>query len=78
MCCLPNPSPTSKLQVPPRGINPSFDILCDIFCVISQCQVPAWMQKGVSEGDVPPSEARKFSIFETGIVQFDEYFWALI
>ena len=30
--------------------------------------------RGVSEGDVPPSEARKFSIFETGIVQFGEYF----
>ena len=29
----------------------------------------------VSGGDVPPSEAEKFCIFETGIVQFDEYFW---
>ena len=31
--------------------------------------------RGVSEGDVPPSEAGKCCIFETGIVQFGEYFW---
>ena len=28
----------------------------------------------VSEGDVPPSEAGKFCIFEIGNVQIDEYF----
>ena len=31
---------------------------------------------GCLKGDVPPSEAEKFCIFETGIVQFDEYVWA--
>ena len=33
---------------------------------------------GCLKGDVPPSEARKFYIFETGIVQFGEYFWVQI
>ena len=43
----------------------------------SQCQMPAWAHGGgVSEGDVPPSEAGNFYTFEIGIVQFDEYFWA--
>ena len=45
---------------------------------MSQCQMPAWRHKEVSEGDVPPSEAVKFCIFETGIVQFNEYFWVQI
>ena len=34
--------------------------------------------QGVSEGGCAPSEARKFYIFETGIVQFGEYFWVQI
>ena len=29
---------------------------------------------GCLRGDVPPSEAGKFCIFESGILQFDEYF----
>ena len=31
-----------------------------------------------TQGDVPPSEAEKFCIFETGSVQFDKYFWVQI
>ena len=34
--------------------------------------------QGVSERDVLPSEARKFCIFETRIVQFGEHFWEQI
>ena len=34
--------------------------------------------RGCLRGDVPPSEAGKFCIFETVIVQFDEYFWEQI
>ena len=34
--------------------------------------------RGCLRGDVPPSEAGKFCIFETGIGQFDEYFWEQI
>ena len=33
---------------------------------------------GCLRGDVPPPEAGKFCIFESGIVQFDEYFWEQI
>ena len=31
-----------------------------------------------TQGGMPPSEARKFCIFETEIVQFSEYFLAQI
>ena len=46
-----------------------FDLGGEWFCVV---------HRGCLRGDVPPSEAGKFCIFETGIVQFDEYFWEQI
>ena len=57
-----------------RGIDPSLNFF-SLFtiCGVSQSQMLTWMY---GEGDVPPSEAGNFSIFETGIMQFGEYFWA--
>ena len=59
-----------KLQVHfTQGCRSVFDMGGEWFCVV---------HRGCLKGDVPPSEAGKFCIFETGIVQFDEYFWEQI
>ena len=82
---LPNPSPhsspTPKLEAPPNQRHRS--VFCHFlwwFGGASQGQMPAWTygQWGCLRGDEPPSEARKFCIFETGIMQFGEYFWVQI
>ena len=56
---LPNPSPTSKLQVPPnQGHRSVFDIFCDDLLLLVggglEYQMPAWMHIGCLRGDVPP------------------------
>ena len=79
-CHLPNPSPnsspTSKLQVPPnRGHRSIFlTFFCDDFVWHHSAECPLGCTGGCLRGDVHPSEAGKFCIFETGIMQFDEYF----
>ena len=80
----PNSSPTSKLHMPPNQEPRS--IFSTFFLVIvgggggGSITVPNahFNTRGVSEGGCAPSEARKLCIFETGIVQFGEYFWAQI
>ena len=47
---------------------------CGDDLVTRQRQLRACLCKGVSEGDVTPSEAGKSCIFGTEIVQFGEYF----
>ena len=64
----PNSSPTAKLQVNQghRSIFLTF-VVVDLVGV-PQGQMRTWThRRGVSEGGVPPSEAGKFCIFETGI-----------
>ena len=62
--CLQNPSPTSKLQVPPNQEPRSvfFTFFCNDLLGggVSQCQMLASTHKGCLRGDVPPSEAGKF------------------
>ena len=78
----PNSSPTSKLHMPPNQEPRS--IFLTFFVVIvgggGSITVPNahFNTRGCLRGDVPPLEARKLCIFETGIVQFGEYFWAQI
>ena len=50
---LPNPSPTSKLQVPPnrtRDIDPFFDIFCDDSVGRDNAKCPLGPTEEVSEG----------------------------
>ena len=55
-----------------RGIDPSSTLRDDSVAHQRQC---ALARTGVCvRGDVPPSEAGKFFIFATGIVQFGKYF----
>ena len=79
---LPNPSPTSKLQLPPNQGHRSIFCCCCLLlfvCVwfgggVSQsvkCSLGCTM--GCLKGGVTPSEAGKFCIYETGIMQFGEY-----
>ena len=67
MCRLPNPSPTSKLQVPPNQAQGHKSIfwhfLCDVFCLTSQCQMPARTHKEVSEGGCAPLRSWKILYF---------------
>ena len=80
---LSNPSPISQLQMPPNQGHRSFFVMILCVCVggggvtVPNGHLGA-QGGGVSEGDVPPSEAGTFCIFETGIMQFDEYFWPQI
>ena len=56
----------------------TFVVVVD-FVGVLQGQMPTWThRRWVSEGGVSPSEAGKFCIFETGIVQFGENFLAQI
>ena len=68
---LQNPSPPSKVTGAflTRGVDQSLTWGGGWFCV---------MHRGCLRGNVPPSEAGKFCIFEIEIVQFDEYFWEQI
>ena len=73
--------PTSELQVPPNQEPRS--VFLTFFVMICwggsiQCQMLASIHRGCLRRDVPPSEAGKFCIFETGIMPFGEYFWAQI
>ena len=58
-----------------RGIDPSlifFFPFCDLWGVTEpNAHLNVW-----GGGCAPPSEAGNFCIFETGIMQFGDYFWA--
>ena len=64
------------------GISPNqecrpifiFDMGGGADLVEHQRHLRACAHRGGLRGDVPPSEAGKFCIFATGIVQFGEYF----
>ena len=59
-----------KLQVHfNQGCRSVFDMGGEWFCVV---------HRGVSEGGCAPIRSWKFCIFESGIMQFDEYFWEQI
>ena len=73
---LPNPSPTSKLQVPPnQGHRSTLTFFLMILWGCHSAKCPHGTHRGVSEGEGGRSPAGKFCIFEAGIVQFGEYLW---
>ena len=63
-----------SLQVSPNQIN-LLTLFCDHHVTVPNACLRAW---GCLRGDMPPSEAGKFCIFEIGFVQFGEYFWVQI
>ena len=60
---LPNPSPTSKLQVPSNQGHRS--IFQKNFCddSVGQCQMPTCAHRGVSEGGCAPPQKLKNFVF---------------
>ena len=77
---LPNPSPNSPQLQSYRhlltwGIDLFLKYFCDDLVGITEPHACLDVQGGgCVRGDVPPSVAGKFCIFETWIVQFGEYF----
>ena len=79
---LSDPSPISQLQVPPnQGHRSNFLPFFFFLMMGGGCYSAKWLlgcTGGCLKGNVPPSEAGTFCIFETGIMQLDEYFWPQI